>query len=120
MIRLKELREEKGLNRRELAEAVGLKYTTYLNYEKEDREPDSETLIKLANYFCVSVDYLIGRTESREKPVRAPDELDELREAMRDREDMKILFKLAKNAKASDIWQASALLQKLKEESENK
>lgn len=86
MIRLKELREEIGLNRRELAEAVGLKYTTYLNYEKEEREPDSDTLILLANFFSVSVDYLIGRTDNREKPVHAPDELDELRETMRDRE----------------------------------
>lgn len=120
MIRLKELREEKGLNRRECADAVGLKYTTYLNYEKEDREPDSETLILLANFFGVSVDYLIGRTENREKTAPVPDELDELREAMRDNDELKILFRLAKNAKASDVLQASALLQKLKEESENK
>ena len=120
MIRLKELREEKGMNRRQLAEAVGIKYSTYVNYEKEEREPDSENLIKFANYFGVSIDYLIGRTENREKPVPVPDELDELREAMRNNDELKILFKLAKNAKTSDVLQASALLQKLKEESKNK
>ena len=37
MIRLKELREETGMNRRQLAEAVGIKYSTYVNYEKEER-----------------------------------------------------------------------------------
>lgn len=120
MNRLKELREEKGLNRRQLAEAVGLKYTTYLNYEKGDRELDSELMILFADFFGVSVDYLICRTDDREKHPQPPDDLDELRQMMRERPEMAFLLKLTKNAKASDILQASALLQRLKEESENK
>lgn len=45
------------------AKELSLPYTTYVNYEKGVREPSSEILIKIANYFGVSVDYLIGRSE---------------------------------------------------------
>ena len=60
MIRLKQLREEKGWNMRETARMLGIPYTTYISYEKGDREPNSEMLIKFADFFNVSVDYLIG------------------------------------------------------------
>lgn len=62
MFRIKELRTEKGLSMRQTALELGIPYTTYISYEKEDREPNSETLIKLADYFGCSVDYLIGRS----------------------------------------------------------
>ena len=60
MNRLKELRIEKGISMMEVAKQLGMPYTTYVNYEKGIREPNSETLILLANYFHVSIDYLIG------------------------------------------------------------
>ena len=65
MNRMKSLREEKGLTMKDVANGVGLPYTTYVNYEKGAREPSSETLIIIAKFFDVSVDYLIGRTEER-------------------------------------------------------
>lgn len=60
MNRIKELRLEKGISMREAAKQLGMPYTTFVNYEKGVREPNSETLILLANYFQVSIDYLIG------------------------------------------------------------
>ena len=68
MNRMKSLREEKGLTMKDVANCVGLPYTTYVNYEKGAREPSSETLIKIAKFFDVSVDYLIGRTDEIELP----------------------------------------------------
>ena len=65
MIRLKELREEQGLNMRQAAKSLEIPYTTYISYEKGDREPNSEMLIVLAEFFNCSVDYLIGRDNSR-------------------------------------------------------
>lgn len=65
MNRLKELREERGWTQRQTAMKAGLAPTTYHNYEHEIREPDQETLIKLANVFRVSVDYLIGKSKSK-------------------------------------------------------
>ena len=45
------------------AQLLGIPYTTYVNYEKCEREPNSEMLILIANFFNVSVDYLIGAGE---------------------------------------------------------
>ena len=63
-MRLKYLREQRGKTMRETAAALGMPYTTYINYEKQLREPNSETLVALANYYDVTVDYLIGRSDS--------------------------------------------------------
>lgn len=66
MFHIKELRESKGLNMREAARLLGLPYTTYVNYEKGLREPTSEVLIQLANFYEVSIDYLVGRSDKPE------------------------------------------------------
>lgn len=62
MLRLKFLREERNWNMKEAAEQLGIPYTTYISYEKGEREPNSEMLIKLSDFFNVSVDYLIGNS----------------------------------------------------------
>ncbi len=58
--RLKELREEKGLTQKQLAQQLNLHSVTYLHYEKGQREPSLSTLADMAKFFEVSVDYLIG------------------------------------------------------------
>lgn len=60
-MRLKELRELKWVSAKELAREIGLPYTTYQNYEIGRNEPTLETLSMLADYFNVSIDYLIER-----------------------------------------------------------
>ena len=72
MIRLKELREERKWNMREAAQFLGQKYTTYVNHEKEYREPNSEDLVKYAKAYGVSIDYLVGRTNIR-NPITESD-----------------------------------------------
>lgn len=62
MIRLKELREKRHSSMRQIAQQLGIPYTTYVNYEKGIREPNSEMLVLLSDFFDVSVDYLIGRS----------------------------------------------------------
>ena len=65
MIRLKQLRLENNKNMKETAQLLGMPYTTYISYEKEDREPNSETLIRFAEFYDVSVDYLVGNSDKR-------------------------------------------------------
>lgn len=65
MNRIRDLRREKNVTMREVAEDLEIPYTTYVNYEKGTREPKHEMLATLANYFGVSSDYLIGRTSVR-------------------------------------------------------
>ena len=59
---LKELRNQKALKQADLAGELGLKGPTISGYETGRKEPDFITLIKIADYFGVSVDYLIGKT----------------------------------------------------------
>lgn len=61
MLILRELREEKGLSMRQLATELEIAYNVYRSYEVGDREPDIETLIKMADFFECTVDLLIGR-----------------------------------------------------------
>ena len=62
-IRIKELREEKGLSQAKLAKELGVNYRTISNYELEIREPNIQTIEKLCKYFGVSSDYLLGFKE---------------------------------------------------------
>jgi len=63
--RMKQLREEQGLNMKEAARRLGLPYTTYVNYEKGLREPNSEMLINIANFYNCSIDYLVCKSPDR-------------------------------------------------------
>lgn len=77
-MRLRELRTEKNLLQKDLAEKLGVDRTTYSKYESGASEPNYETLLKLADIFDVSIDYLLGRDEKGKKP--ASDEADGLSE----------------------------------------
>lgn len=61
--RLKLLRENIGLNQKEMAKELNMSYTTYNNYENGIRTPDIEILKYIANYFNCTIDYLVGRTD---------------------------------------------------------
>ena len=61
--RLSSLRKGKKLTQYSLAENLGFSRGQISNYEQGSREPDQDTLLKIADFFDVSVDYLLGRTE---------------------------------------------------------
>ena len=61
--RIAELRREKGLTLQQVGDAVGVGNNTISRYENGKREPNSEMWKKLANYFNVSVDYLVGNDD---------------------------------------------------------
>ena len=63
-VRLKELRKKKGISQLKLATDLNTTQNTISRYETGEREPGIDELIKIADYFNVSVDYLIGRTEN--------------------------------------------------------
>lgn len=66
MERLKELRLKFGLTQKQLAEILGVDRTAVVKYETNRNGPSSETLEQLADYFGVTVDYLLGRDTSSE------------------------------------------------------
>ena len=63
MKRIRELRKERNLTMKRLGEAIGVAESTISLYENGKRQPDNDTLQKLADYFNVSVDYILGRTD---------------------------------------------------------
>ena len=63
-MRLQELRKKKGITQLRLATELNTTQNTISRYETGEHEPGIAELIKLADYFNVSVDYLIGRTEN--------------------------------------------------------
>lgn len=61
-LRLKKLREEQGIQAIKVAKVLKVAKSTYSGYENDKSKPDYETLIKIANYYSVSVDFLLGNT----------------------------------------------------------
>lgn len=62
--RLRELRLEKGESQEEVAKLLSLSRTSYCKYEIGTYEPAIESLLILANHYRVTVDYLVGRTDT--------------------------------------------------------
>ncbi|MBQ9913901.1 MAG: helix-turn-helix transcriptional regulator [Clostridia bacterium] len=62
MNRIRDLREDRDLRQVDVSEAIGIDQRTLSNYETGKTNPDSFAIIKLADFFGVSADYLIGRT----------------------------------------------------------
>jgi transcriptional regulator with XRE-family HTH domain len=62
---IRELREEKRLTQPELAEKIGIKRPSITAYESRNQLPPIDTLIKIADFFSVSLDFLTGRTSDR-------------------------------------------------------
>lgn len=62
-VRLKELRLKKGLTQTELGKKVGVKQSTFTNWEKGKREPNFETLLKLALILNATTSYLLGESD---------------------------------------------------------
>lgn len=62
--RLKSLRKKKGLTIEQVAEMLELGRSTYAGYETEGRKPQLETIIKLAQFYNTSADYILGLTDN--------------------------------------------------------
>lgn len=67
--RIRELRNKRGLTQSQLGDMINVTKASISGYENGTRNPDKETLIKLADIFHVSTDYLLGRTEIKQAHV---------------------------------------------------
>lgn len=74
-IRLKALRTKHSKTQQEMADLLGITRQGYAKYENNLGEPDNSTLAKLADYFEVSTDYLLGRTDNLELASQEKDEV---------------------------------------------
>ncbi len=67
--RIRDLREDKDLTQSDVAKATGIDQKTLSNYETGKTNPDSYVIIKLADFFDVSADYLLGRESEDSKKI---------------------------------------------------
>ena len=65
--RIRDLREDAGLNQTKVAEYLGMSQTGYSKYETGENDVPTEILIKLARFYDTSVDYLLGETNERKR-----------------------------------------------------
>ena len=62
--RIRDLREDHDLKQREIADYLNCSQQVYSNYELGQRDIPTDVLIKLADYYNVSIDYLLGQTKN--------------------------------------------------------
>ena len=116
----KQLRLSSGLTQVEMAEKLGISRSTIGMYETGAREPDFDTLEKIADFFNVDIDYLLGRTEKttilpetagkyylNEETARVAQEIFESKE-------LRGLFDTARDASPEDLKTVQTLLEALK------
>ena len=119
--RLKSLRKEKNLNQSEVAEELGIARTTYANYEQGKRFPGKENLIAIAEYFGVSIDYLLGETDEKQSSdkvineISKDEELLEFYNAIKENNELKRLFKHSKALSSKSIKQIVEIIKTFEE-----
>lgn len=65
--RLLELRQEHNFSQKSLVKEMGLALNTYVRYERGEREPTASVLVQMADFYGVTLDYLVGRSDKRER-----------------------------------------------------
>lgn len=123
--KLKKLRSEKNMTQEELAKLFNTGKASISNYENNSRLPDAITISKYADFFGVSVDYILGRTDIRNSvdqvhaAVKDDPELAEFWDIMKERESLQILFKQAKQLDDKDIKQMIRIIKAIEDEEAN-
>lgn len=114
--RLNALMKERNISRARLSSDIGFGINQIKYWEKNGNTPSADTVKKLADYFDVSVDYLLGISDVRKAtPDGTSDNtLSEYLEELKNRPEMRMLFSLAKGATKEDVEQAVAIIEALR------
>ncbi|OAA91222.1 helix-turn-helix domain-containing protein [Clostridium ljungdahlii] len=128
--KLKKLRTDKHMTQQELAKILKISSSTIGMYEQNRRSPDIQTLKLIAKYFNVSVDYLLGNSDDKTIPTPKEDtpvekiskslgddpELSEFWNVLKEREDLKLLFKQTKDMAPNDIKKIIRIIKAIEDE----
>lgn len=106
-----------GKKQKELTDYIGVSKGTFTDWKSGKTVSYNRYLPKIAEFFDVSVDYLVGKDENPQKD--SDDELMEYLEELRMRPEMKMLFSLTKNATKKDVEAAVRIIEAMLGESNN-
>lgn len=112
--RLRSLREQHKISQKDFAEILGVSNVVLSRYENGERKPDYDMLIKIAEYFDVSVDYLLGKSNS----VQLSDE-EEFQNFIEDPE-LEMWYKQLPNNKEEDLRALKDMWEIIKRNQNNK
>ena len=123
--RLKEIRAKKDISQSSLADFVGLSQQAIAKWETGKATPDPEMLVKLADFFGVTIDYLLAREDKPDPAQTIADaiaddmELADFWAHLRKREDLQLLFKQTKDLPASTIKRIVKYIKMVEDEEAN-
>ena len=106
----------RGLTPYQVYKATGVAQSTLSDWKTGKSRPKAEKLVRIAAFLGVSVDYLL--TGEEPKTAQADAELSEYLTQLRDRDDMRMLFSLAKDASREDVMRAVALIESFRKKEE--
>jgi len=120
--RIRFLRERENLSQIEFAKILNISNTTLSQYETGQRVPSDEIKAKIADYFGVTVDYLLGRTDTPSTADKITDsvsddpELAKFWEELKEREDLKLLFKQTREMSPNDVKKIIRVIKAIEDE----
>ena len=110
--RFEELRRSKGITKTFIAATLGRSPTLCQDWKQQKSKPSEEQLEVISEILETSPAYLCGETDD---PARhSDDELEQLLTAVREREDMRMLFRVARDASPEDVRQAMKIIEALR------
>lgn len=109
--RFEELRRSKGITKKFIAQQLGRSATLCQDWKQRKSQPNEEQLRIVAEILGTSPEYLKG---GELPPPPTEDELSELLRSLKEREDMRMLFKLARDASPEDVRQAVKIIEALR------
>ena len=109
--RFEELRASKGITKKFIAQALGRSPTICQDWKQGKSRPSEEQLRTVAEILDTSVAYLVGEAA---EPRADDEEMNALLTSLREREDMRMLFKLARDASPEDVRQAVKIIEALR------
>lgn len=117
--RLRLLRKEKGVTQKNLGKVMGITDQAISHYEKGKRFPDTKMIRKLADYFNVSTDYLLGNSyekitvEGLKEELAADPEFKNFMDKISERDDLQELFKETKDLTPDEVKQLIRVIKAL-------
>lgn len=109
-----ELCEKNGLTPSGAAAKIGFNRASVTVWKNTGKAPKQDLLVKIANYFHVTTDYLLGQAEPGQLLVNGDQELTEYLEMLKNRPECRMLFQLSKNATKEDVEKAVRIIEALR------
>lgn len=96
-------RDKKGLKNADVAKATGIPKQLFSDWKKRDSTPKAETLLKIADFLDVSVEYLVSGREPEPNNYYLDPEVAQMAQEIHDNEDLRLLFDTTRNVTKEDL-----------------